>query len=71
MHFAGLGWSDVEGNEVRDWPGAGDRDRVAEDGAADVLFVFGGCTACSMPLLTSSWTVSIAELFPSRSNTPI
>lgn len=64
----------MEGNEVRDWPGAGDRDGAAGDGAADelvVLFLLRGCMACSMPLLTSSWTVSIAELFPSRSNTPI
>lgn len=57
---------DVERNEVFDW--------LAGDGAADELpvqFVLRGCMASSMPLLTSSLTVSIAELFPSRSTTPI
>lgn len=61
--FPGRGERDVEGNVARDWPGAGDE--------LMVLFVLEGCMASNMPLLTSSWTVSIAELFPSRSITPI
>lgn len=73
MHFAGLWETDVEGKEVCDWPGAGDRARDAGDDTADELvelFVLGGCMASRTPLMTSSWRVSIAELFPSRSTTP-
>lgn len=73
MYFAGLGEKDVEGNEVCDWPGAGDGagagDRATDE--VDLFFDLGGCIASSMPLLTSSWMVSIAEVFPSRSTTPI
>lgn len=73
MLFVGLGERDVEGSEVCDWPGDRDGARGAGDGAADelaVVLVFGGCTASSTPLLTSSLMVSIAELFPSGSTTP-
>lgn len=71
MLFAGLGERDAEDNEVCDRPGAGER--AAGDGGADelaVLFVLGGCLASNTPLLTSSWIVSIGELFSSRSTTP-
>lgn len=79
MFFAGLGERDEGGNWGWDWPGVGHRAGAAGqagavDGPADeldVLFVLGGYMASNMPLLTSSSMVSIAEVFPIRSVTPI
>lgn len=64
---------DVEGSGLWDWSNvgesAGDVEGTADE--LDVLFDFGGCIASNMPLLTSSWMVSIAEVFPIKSVTPI
>lgn len=73
MGFAGLGERDVEGSEVFDWPRAGDEVEAAGVGSVDelvFLLVLGRCIASSTPLLTSSWTVSVAEDLPIRSTTP-
>lgn len=65
--------------EVQDWLGTGDRagatgkvgDGDRTTGELGALFAFGSCTASNMPLLTSSWTVSMAELFPTKSLIPM
>lgn len=76
--FLALGarWADVRG----DWVDLAEVGEGAGDGAGDGaeigaggprVFVLRGRTPANTPVLTSCWTVSIAEAFPSRSVTPI
>lgn len=70
-----LGERPVGVKEVLDRLAAGDGMGTTGDGGAEeelaVLDIFGRCIGSNTPLLTSSCTASMAELFPTKSFTPM
>lgn len=77
--FLGLWEGPEDKNVALAWPGGGEEaGSMGEGGAAGgavgellAAVVFSGRMTSIMPLLTSSSTVSMAELFPTRSLTPM